>query len=203
MAYFESAAPVEIGPIQDRPLNPFFGDITIGVDMVLDEEGEISDLESSSTEINKDQLVLLGNFALKSREHAITNNRISLESKTLHKLRVRNGTKNLPSFPHMDNRESLGGFFQQLEKYGADGQYIFVTDRIAPICFRGSFNVPALIPGLVTPFYLAVAQRRRINAAEHFELKPDVMYQLGYTTVHTAPRANDTGLFIGGYVLNY
>ncbi len=202
MAYFESAAPVEIGPIQDNPKNPFIGDLTIGVNIILNADGELYDLETSKADLNEDQIVLLGKFALKCREHAITNNRITLESKTLHKLRVRNGTKNLPSFPHIDNRESLGGFFRQLETYGADGQYIFVTDRIAPICFRGAFNTPALIPGILTPFYLALVQRRRMKVAEHFELKPDVMYQLGYSTVHTAPRTNDTGLFIGGYVLN-
>lgn len=200
MACFESAAPVEIGHIQDQPRNPFFGDLTIGVNIVLDEEGVIYDLESSRAKLNEGQLVLLGNFALKSREHAITNNRITEESKTVHKMRVRNGTKNLPSFPHTDNRESLGGFFRQLEKYGADGQYVFVTGRSAPLCIRGVFNVPAFIPGLVAPLYLALAQRRQIKVAEHFELKPDVMYQLSLSTVHTAPRGNDIGLFIGGYV---
>jgi hypothetical protein len=200
MAYFESAVPVEIGPLQDQPKNPFSGNLTIGVNIVLNEEGVLCDLESSKIELSEEQIALLGKFASLSRNHALSNNRIATESKSLHKLRVRNGTKNLPSFTHIDNRESLGGFFQQIETYGADGQYVFVTGRNAPICLRGEYTAPPFLPGLVTPFYLALAQRRKIKEAAQYELKQDVMYQLGYSTVHTAPRNNDTGLFIGGYV---
>ena len=201
---FESFAPVNLGPLQLKPNNPFEGDFSIGVNIVLDGEGAMHDLEASKgVELTDPQLELLGSYALRSKQNSVQLRYVPEDINTRHALRVRNGSRNLRAFPHIDNRSFDTPFVKQARKYGSDGQYVFVTGREAPVWYRGRFHAPEGLKGVKMPIHLAASLQRQVRGKEPLPLMQDTLYQLGLATVHSAPKSSkDTsGLFIGGYVV--
>jgi len=203
MQSFESFTPVDLGPIQEKPLNPFEGGFARGVNVLLDPEGRIIDVKNNKGDgFSDSQLELLRAFSVRTRQHMIEVGLVDPDDRTKHGLRIRNGSKNLRRFAHIDNKDLDRDLFAQIEDYGADGQYIFTTGREAPEWYDGSFDALSGLRGPVLPIFLTASLMWQARNRESTPLLQDRVYKLGLSTVHIAARLGreSNGLFIGGYV---
>lgn len=202
MRLFNSPQPLCLGAIQETPSNPFPDNVVIPTRIELDPEGEIVDIYTrKDRDFTAEQLALLRSFSSRMRQDMIENHDLDPDANSVHLPRVRTGASNFRPFTHYDNISLSDTLFDQVANWGRNGFYAFTTGRPAVEWFPGSFEMPEWLRGPLLPVLSIPILELQTRGLQPQPLVPDMMYQFGLSTVHTAPEGAKTlgGLFIGGY----